>query len=129
MTFTALLVKELRSHLRREYAAWIIFAYLLALGLIGLAFLLHANVITVGYQVYLLRQIGVQLYALLVLAQLFLIVFIAPALTATTINGEKEGQTFDLLLCSKLSVFSLLAGKLIAGLANVLLLIVASIPL
>src|SRR5207247_861175 len=33
------------------------------------------------------------------------------------------------LLCSKLSAFSLLAGKLVAGLANVLLLIAASVPL
>jgi ABC-type transport system involved in multi-copper enzyme maturation permease subunit len=56
-------------------------------------------------------------------------VFIDPAFTATAINGEKERQTFDLLLCSKLSAFSLLAGKLIAGLANALLLIAASIPL
>ena len=85
MTFIAPLVKELRSRLRREYSAWVIFAYLLAMGLIGLGFLLRANAITVGYQAYLLRQIGMQLYALLALVQLFLIVFIAPALTATTI--------------------------------------------
>src|SRR5436305_5409308 len=129
MTFTALLIKELRSRLRREYSAWVIFAYLLVMGLIGLGFLLRANAITVGYQVYLLRQIGVQLYALLSLVQLFLIEFIAPALTTTAINGEKAEQTFDLLLCSKLSVFSLLAGKLAAGLANVLLLIAAPVPL
>jgi ABC-type transport system involved in multi-copper enzyme maturation permease subunit len=60
--------------------------------------------------------------------QLALIVFISPAFTSTSINGEKERQTYDLLLCSKLSAFSLLTGKLIAGLANVLLLIAASIP-
>lgn len=129
MTFIALLAKELRSRLRRERSVWVIFAYLLVMGLIGFGFLLRANAFTGGYQVYLLRQVGVQLYTLLSLVQLFLIVFIAPALTATSINGEKERQTFDLLLCSKLSAFSLLAGKLIAGLANVLLLIVASIPL
>src|SRR5262249_16381060 len=48
---------------------------------------------------------------------------------STAINGEKERQTFDLLLCSKLSSFSLLAGKLVAGIASALLLIAASIPL
>src|SRR5260370_4781885 len=52
-----------------------------------------------------------------------------PAFTTTAINGEKERKTLHLLLCSKLSSFSLLAGKLIAGLVNVLLLIAASIPL
>lgn len=129
MTFTALLTKELRLRLRRERFVWLIIIYLLVMGLLGFGFLQRANVFSGGYQGYLLSQIGAQLYALLSFIQLFLIVFIAPAFTATAINGEKERQTFDLLLCSKLSAFSLLAGKLIAGLVNVLLLIVASIPL
>ena len=55
--------------------------------------------------------------------------FITPAFTTTSINGEKERQTFDLLLCSRLSAFELVAGKLVAGLANAFLLIAASIPL
>ena len=129
MTFTALLTKELRLRLRRERFVWLLLIYLLVMGLLGFGFLQRANVFSGGYQGYLLSQIGAQLYALLSFIQLFLIVFIAPAFTATAINGEKERQTFDLLLCSKLSAFSLLAGKLIAGLVNVLLLIAASIPL
>ena len=129
MTFTALLTKELRLRLRRERFIWLILTYLLVMGLLGFGFLLRANVFSGGYQGYLLSLIGAQLYALLSFIQLFLIIFIAPAFTATAINGEKERQTFDLLLCSKLSAFSLLAGKLIAGLVNVLLLIAASIPL
>ena len=129
MTFIALLTKELRLRLRRERFVWLIIIYLLVMGLLGFGFLLRANAFSGGYQGYLLSQIGAQLYALLSFIQLFLIVFIAPAFTATAINGEKERQTFDLLLCSKLSAFSLLAGKLIAGLVNVLLLIAASIPL
>lgn len=129
MTFTALLTKELRLRLRRERFVWLIIVYLLVMGLLGFGFLQRANVFSGGYQGFLLSQIGAQLYALLSFIQLFLIVFIAPAFTATAINGEKERQTFDLLLCSKLSAFSLLAGKLLAGLVNVLLLIAASIPL
>lgn len=129
MTFTALLTKELRLRLRRERFVWLIIIYLLVMGILGFGFLQRANVFSGGYQGYLLSQIGAQLYALLSFVQLFLIIFIAPAFTATAINGEKERQTFDLLLCSKLSAISLLAGKLIAGLVNVLLLIAASIPL
>src|SRR5437667_4233823 len=129
MTFAALLTKELRLRLRRERSVWLIITYLLVLGLLGFGFLQRENAFSGGYQGYLLSQIGVQLYTLLSFVQLFLIVFIAPAFTATSINGEKERQTFDLLLCSKLSAFSLLAGKLIAGLTNALLLIAASIPL
>ncbi len=129
MTFTALLAKELRSRLRRERSVWVVVVYLLAMGLLGLGFLQRQNAFSSGYQGSLLSQIGAQLYALLSFIQLFLILFIAPAFTSTAINREKERQTFDLLLCSKLSAFSLLAGKLIAGLVNVLLLIAASVPL
>jgi ABC-type transport system involved in multi-copper enzyme maturation permease subunit len=128
MTFAALLTKELRSRLRRERSVWLIIGYLCVLGLLGLVFLVRANAFSGGSRVYLLSQTGAQLYALLSIMQLALIVFISPAFTSTSINGEKERQTYDLLLCSKLSAFSLLTGKLIAGLANVLLLIAASIP-
>jgi hypothetical protein len=93
MTFTALLIKELRLRLRRERFVWLIIIYLLVMGLLGFGFLQRANAFSGGYQGYLLSQIGAQLYALLSFIQLFLIVFIAPAFTATAINGEKERQT------------------------------------
>src|SRR5258708_6280599 len=129
MTFAALLSKELRSRLRRERSVGVIIFYLVVRGLRGFGFPQRKNAFSGGYQVYLHSQIGAQLFALLSFVQLFLIAFIAPAFTSTAINGEKERQTFDLLLCSKLSAFSLLAGKLIAGLVNIILLIAASIPL
>jgi len=129
MTFAALLTKELRLRLRRERSVWVIVIYLLVMGLLGFAFLQRDSAFSGGYQGYLLSDIGTQLYTLLAFVQLFLIVFIVPAFTSTAINGEKERQTFDLLLCSKLSSFSLLAGKLVAGIASALLLIAASIPL
>jgi len=130
MTFAALLTKELRLRLRRERFVWVIISYLLIMGVLGFGFLQQQSAFSsIGYQSYLLSQIGGRLYGLLAYVQLVLIVFIAPAFTASAINGEKERQTFDLLLCSKLSSFSLLAAKLVAGLANALLLILASIPL
>src|SRR6266849_6520295 len=129
MTFAALLSKELRSRLRRERSVWVIIIYLVVMGLLGFGFLQRENAFSGGYQGYLLSQIGAQLFALLSFVQLFLIAFSAPAFTSTAINGEKERQTFDLLLCSRLSAFSLLSGKLLAGLANALLLIAASAPL
>ncbi len=125
MTFAALLTKELRLRLRRERSIWVIIIYLLVMGLLGFLFLSRQN----GYSGDVLSQVGGQLYILLSVVQLLLIMFITPAFTATSINGEKERQTYDLLLCSRLSAFSLVAGKLVAGLANALLLIAASIPL
>src|SRR5947209_3245929 len=125
MTFVALLTKELRLRLRRERTIWVIIIYLLVMGLLGFLFISQSG----SYNSYTLSSLGRQLYTLLASVQLFLIMFITPAFTSTTINGEKERQTFDLLLCSRLSSLSLVSGKLVAGIANALLLIAASVPL
>ncbi len=128
MTFFALLTKELRLRLRRERTIWIIIVYIFLMSLLGWFFISRSGSYNNGYGNGI-SQVGKQLYYLLSVVQLFLILFITPAFTATSINGEKERQTFDLLLCSRLSSFSLISGKLVAGLVNAFLLIAASIPL
>ena len=128
MTFFALLTKELRLRLRRERTMWVIIIYILLMGLLGWFYLSnnsnYSNTVNSG-----LSSVGTSLYTILSLVQLILLVLITPSFTATAVNGEKERQTYDLLLCSRLSAFSLVTGKLAAGLMNALLLICASIPL
>jgi ABC-2 type transport system permease protein len=128
MTFFALLTKELRLRLRRERTIWVIILYLLLMGILGWFFINRFGTYN-GYGGNGLSDTGVNLYYLLSMVQLFLIMYITPAFTSTTVNGEKERQTFDMLLCSRLSAFTLVSGKLIAGLVNALLLIAASAPL
>lgn len=130
MTFLSLLTKELRLRMRRERTIWILVTYLLLMGLLGwLSISSYSAGSVVSYSSSALSNVGLTLYYLLSQLQLFLIIFITPAFTATAVNGEKERQTFDLLLCSRLSAFSLLSGKLLAGLTNALLLIASSAPL
>jgi ABC-type Na+ efflux pump, permease component len=121
MTFFALLVKEMRLLTRRERTIWLMVTYVLLLGLIGW-FELHA-LNTDNWS-----TIGNALYITLMVIQLILILFITPAFTATSINGEKERQTYDMLLCSRLSPAALVGGKLLSGLTNTLILIAASLP-
>ena len=128
MTFLALLTKELRLRMRRERTIWVIVLYILLMGLIAWFYVgRFANFNGSGSMT--LNDIGTYLYMLLSMVQLFLIIFITPAFTATAVNGEKERQTFDLILCARISAFSLIAGKLVAGLVNSMLLIAASVPL
>ncbi|HLZ63536.1 MAG TPA: ABC transporter permease subunit [Ktedonosporobacter sp.] len=128
MTFMALLTKELRLRMRRERTIWLMVIYILLLGLAGWFVVNGASAAnTAGANT--LSSVGTLLYYLLSLLQLFLIVFVTPAFTSTAVNGEKERQTFDLLMCSQLSSLSLVTGKLVGGIANALLLIVSSIPL
>ncbi|GCF08882.1 ABC transporter permease [Dictyobacter arantiisoli] len=125
--FIALLIKEMRLRMRRERTIWLIVAYILLLGLLGWMYISLINTNSNNGASW--GSIGSGLYTILLIVQLFLILFITPAFTATAINGEKERQTFDLLLCSRLSSTSLIIGKLLAGLINALLLIAASIPI
>jgi ABC-type transport system involved in multi-copper enzyme maturation permease subunit len=55
--------------------------------------------------------------------------FIAPALTAGAISGERERQTLDILLSSKMKPYSIILGKLFASLSQIILLLVASMPM
>jgi ABC-type transport system involved in multi-copper enzyme maturation permease subunit len=128
MIFLALLTKELRLRFRSERAIWVLVVYVLLLGAIGLITLANATANTSPYY-NSVDPTGRILYYPLSIVQFFLIIFITPAFTATAINGEKERQTYDLLLASRLSGFALAGGKLLAGLMNVLLLIAAAIPL
>ncbi|GAC1376295.1 MAG: hypothetical protein PVS3B1_20540 [Ktedonobacteraceae bacterium] len=125
MTFFTLLTKELRLRLRRERTMWIVIIYILLMGLLGWFYLSNSS----NYSNNGLSSVGTSLYTILSLMQLVLLVLITPSFTATAVNGEKERQTYDMLLCSRLSAFSLVTGKLAAGLMNALLLICASIPL
>lgn len=68
------------------------------------------------------------LYAIMAMMQLFLIIVIVPAITGGSINGEKERQTFDLLLVSKMKPVSIIIGKLLAGMGIVIIMIIASAP-
>ncbi|MDL2248272.1 ABC transporter permease subunit [Tyzzerella sp. OttesenSCG-928-J15] len=69
-----------------------------------------------------------QLYAILAGFQFVLIMIITPALTAGSIAGERERQTLNLMLITKMSTFKIAVGKLLSSLSVILLLIIASMP-
>lgn len=70
----------------------------------------------------------VYLYALLCGIQLGLVMLSVPALTAGSISGERERQTLDLLLVTRMSSFSIVVGKLLSSMVFVLLLIFSTLP-
>jgi ABC-type transport system involved in multi-copper enzyme maturation permease subunit len=128
MTFFVLLTKEMRLRMRQERTIWILIFYVVLLSLLGW---LYLSLSTGGsfHFGYDWTSTGTHLYQLLTTVEILLIIFITPSFTSAAINSEKEFKTYDMLLCSSMSAFSLATGKLIAGLTNVFLLIAAPIPL
>jgi ABC-type transport system involved in multi-copper enzyme maturation permease subunit len=74
-------------------------------------------------------QVGQMLFAGLVFIELMIISAITPSVTAMAISGEKEKQTYEMLLATPLSPGSILWGKLVAAMGYVLLLLFAAVPL
>lgn len=74
-------------------------------------------------------QSAVTLYITLAIIQAILLMFIVPSLTATSICSEREKQTLDILLSTRLSPLQIILGKLSASSLKVIMLIVCTIPL
>lgn len=117
---------ELKTKLRTWKAPVLLVAYLfILLGFGGLVLLLAQYS---SFDNAFNPQNALTVYSLLAGCQMGLIVLLVPALTAGTISGERERQTLDLLLITKVSPFSIIIGKLFAAISQIILLVLASIP-
>lgn len=73
-------------------------------------------------------RLGVESYIWMTALQLMLIILVAPALSAGSIAGERERQTFDLLLVTGVGARSIVWGKLMENFAFLALLIFCGAP-
>lgn len=73
-------------------------------------------------------QSAIYLYWALGAFQIGLAMLIVPVFAGSSISGERERQTLDLMLVTKMSNISIIIGKLLSSLIVVLLMIVASLP-
>lgn len=125
-----IVAKEYRSRMRTWRSPLAMTVYVLLLGGLGWAIFsamsLSARSTFNGGQA---ANYGQGLFLYLVLFQMVLLAFITPALTAGAISSERERQTIDLLLVTKLPPFSILWGKLLASMSFVLLLLLLSVPI
>jgi ABC-2 type transport system permease protein len=125
LVFNPLLSKELRTRLRSRYSLTVVTLDLLVVGAVAIVFLLKHRGLDSGQS-----QIdGSQLFEVLAVFQLCLILFAVPASMASTISGERQRQTWDLLWITHLSSFEIVWAKLLAGLAINVLLLSAALPL
>lgn len=127
MNINPVLLKELKVRMRGWKAAGIIALYLLILSLVAL-FIIYTTFMD-PYGSSIDPQVSVGAYTSLAVIQFILIMFIVPALTSGAISGEREKQTLDLVLCTKLRPISIITGKLFASTSQTLLLIISSLPL
>jgi ABC-2 type transport system permease protein len=125
------LARELKQRMRGRYV-WVVVTLYLAILAVILRWVYVAA--TRGEEfdgVDLLASAGAgrAIFQWLLFFMLLLVCFIVPGLTAGAISGERERQTLISLQITLLRARSIVFGKLLASLAFVVLLVVASIPL
>src|SRR5215467_13580578 len=123
-----LVVKDGVSRMRSWRAPLVLTLYLGVLGLFGYSVFVALIVISSSDRSGA-AQIGGIVFETMAFMQLSLVALFAPALAAGAISGERERQTFDVLLVSRLSALSIVWGKLVASVAFMLLLILSALPL
>lgn len=112
----------------RGWRSYAILTFYLAMMAIGAAIFFNTSVYNTYNYSFDPRTMA-YLYIVLGSVQMALVVLSVPALTAGSISGERERQTLDLLLVTKMSPLAIVWGKLLSSMAFVLLLIVGTLPI
>jgi ABC-type transport system involved in multi-copper enzyme maturation permease subunit len=123
-----IVAKDGISRMRSWRAPLAITLYLGLLGAFGFG-IFSLEVLSSSLNRPVSAEIGAAVFGALAWFQLVLICLFAPALASAAISGERERQTFDVLLVSGVSAFGIVWGKLVASLAYMFLLIVSALPL
>lgn len=130
MRLNPIVKKDLQVTARSMRFSWGVFAYEAVL---AMAFLLALAVIQqesrsiytegniYGYLIYLFPVIAI--------AQVCIVALIVPVITASSISGEKERQTFDIMLTTCMSPFSIVLGKVASAVLRILFFVVAGMPI
>lgn len=124
------ILKELRSRMRGNRAFVILTVYVgLISALVAVVYIAFISSNDIGFSPDTRQIMGKTIFGLVVLAQLGMISFVAPGLTAGAISSERERQTFDLLRTTLLPGRALVRGKLLSALVYLFLLLFAALPL
>ena len=114
--------REIKQTFRKPKIFWIMAAYLFALAAVSATVL--GNVGNDSYD----PMLPSVMYFVILGMQMILLTVIVPITTSTAISGERERQTFDLLIITKTSMYDIILGKMLCSLMIVCIMIALSMP-
>ena len=119
--------KDVKVQARSMKICWGVFAYELILALV---FFLAMSIIQgeSRYSTSNVYSAMVWLYPVLAVTQLIILGLVVPVRTASAISGEKERQTFDIMMTTGMSPFSVIMGKVMTAIVQGMFFVVASMP-
>lgn len=124
--------KDLKVISRSMKYSWGLFAYEAVLALIFFIALSMINTITsYGFvaQNTEIYTAYVAFFPVLAISELCIIAIIVPIITASSISGERERKTLDVLLTTTTTSYAIIRGKITSAVIRVMMFVLASIPL
>ena len=127
MWLNPIVKKDVKVQSRSMKICWGVFAYELILALV----FFFAIMIIQQESRYSLDNIYssmVWLYPVLAVTQLVILGVVVPVRTASSISGEKERQTFDIMMTTSMTPFSIITGKVTTAIVQSMFFVLASMP-
>lgn len=127
MQLNPIVKKDVKVQSRSMKICWGVFAYELIL---ALAFFLAMLIIEQNsrYSTSNIYSMMVWLYPVLAVTQLCILGLVTPVRTASAISGEKERQTFDIMMTTSMTPFAVIAGKVMTAIVQSMFFVIASMP-
>ena len=130
MRINPIVKKDLQVSSRSMRLAWGLFGYE---AILAIAFLLAMLVIQDEsrslYSNGNIYNAMVYLFPVIAIAQICIIALITPIITASSISGEKERQTFDVMLTTAMSPLSIVFGKVTSAVIRIMFYVLGSLPI
>lgn len=120
--------KDFKVTARSMKMAWGLMAYEAVLAFI---FIMALSMLSMqsSYSYQNIYSELIALFPLIGIAQVSMAALAIPVMTASSISGEKERQTFDIMLTTCLSPMSIVFGKVFSSVVQIMLYVAASIPI
>lgn len=125
------LQQEMRVRQRGGKAFGVMLGYIGILSVIAIFILLLSDLptsINPRSGTAVLARAGRDMFRILTYAQLVMVILVVPAYSAGVVSMEREKGSFDLLAITTLHSSNIITQKLLAALAQVVILMVASVP-
>lgn len=128
MRLNPIVKKDVKVQSRSMKICWGVFAYELILALVfflAMFIIQQENV----YSTNNIYSALVWLYPVLAVTQFVILGVTVPVRTASSISGEKERQTFDIMMTTGMTPFSVIMGKVMTAIVQSMLFVIASMPI
>lgn len=128
MRLNPIVKRDVRVQSRSMKICWGVFAYEVILAIVFFLAMLIIQQQSI-YSTNNIYSTLVWLYPVLAVTQFVILGVTVPVRTASAISGERERQTFDIMMTTGMTPFSVIMGKVMTAIVQSMLFVTASMPI